>query len=106
MIVTTTATVEGYRIKDYLQVVYGTDIYLVGGILGGGLADQEGVFGRALHRATSLMISKAPDADAIVGVHTEILSPGNLNHIIVVVTGTAVKLTYSWDDDNEDLPEL
>lgn len=103
MILTTTDSVAGKRIKEYREIVSGTDIYLVGGLLGGGLANQEILFDVAFQNACGKMKSKAYDADAIVGIHTEVLSPGNLNNIIVVVTGTAVTLT---DADDDDLPEL
>jgi uncharacterized protein YbjQ (UPF0145 family) len=104
MILTTTPTVEGKRIKEYLGIVSGTDIYLVGGLFGGGLANQENLFGSALNSATSTMKSKAFGADAIVGIRTEVLSPGNLNNIIVVVTGTAVKLEDA--NESDELPDL
>jgi len=104
MILTTTPNVEGKRIKEYLRIVSGTDIYLVGGLLGGGLATQENLFGTALNNATSKMKSKAFGADAIVGIRTEVLSPGNLNNIIVVVTGTAVKLENATESD--ELPDF
>lgn len=103
MILTTTDSVAGKRIKEYRGIVSGTDIYLVGGAFGGGLANQENLFGAAFRSACGKMESKAYGADAIVGIHTEVLSPGNLNNIIVVVTGTAVTLT---DTDDDDLPEL
>ena len=104
MIVTTTPTIEGKRIKEYLEVVFGTDIYLVGGLLGGGLVNQETLFGGALKSATEKMIIKAAGADAIIGVHTEVLSPGGINSIIVVVTGTAVKLVDA--EESDELPDL
>lgn len=103
MILTTTDCVEGRKIKEYRGIVSGTDIYLVGGLMGGGLANQENLFGWAFKTACEKMESKAYGADAIVGIHTEVLSPGNLNNIIVVVTGTAVTL---GDADDDDLPEL
>lgn len=104
MILTTTPTVEGKRITEYLGVVSGTDIYLVGGLLGGGMANQEGLFGVAFGAARENMVKKAAGADAIVGIQTEVCSPGGLNNIIVVVTGTAVKLADA--EESDDLPEL
>ena len=117
MILTTTASVEGKRIKKYLGVVTGTDIYLVGGILGGGLANQENLFGAAYQKACSKMEEKAKQkhANAVVGIQTQVLSPGNLNNIIVVVTGTAVSLEDAAINNtaeanitsmNDELPDL
>ena len=104
MILTTTPTVEGKAVKEYLGVVTGTDIYLVGGLLGGGLANQEKLFGAAYKNACEKMKEKMPKADAIVNIQVQMASPGNLNNIIVIVTGTAVKLESVYK--NNELPEL
>lgn len=92
VIISTTANIEGKPIRNYLGIVSGTDIYLVGGLIGGGLINQEHLYTDALNRATEKMTEKAVEmgANAIVGVTTNITSPGGLNYIIVVVTGTAV----------------
>ena len=65
---------------------------MVGGVFGGGLANQENLFGTAYEKAESLMVSKAKakGANAIISVQTNMVSPGNLNNIIVIVQGTAV----------------
>lgn len=103
MILTTTNSIEGKEITEYLGLVYGTDIYLVGGLLGGGMANQENLFGTAYSDAVDKMVSKAVKigADAIVGIQVNYTSPGNVNSMIVVVTGTAVKTGYY-----DALPEL
>lgn len=103
MIITTTNSVEGNEITEYLGLVYGTDIYLVGGLVGGGLVNQENLFGTAYKSAVEKMISKAEavNANAIVGIQTNYTAPGNRNNMIVVVTGTAVKVSPS-----NELPEL
>ena len=92
MIVTTTPNIEGKKIDKYLGIVTGTEIYLVGGLIGGGLANQERLYTFAVNNAMERMKEKAKalGADAIVGVSTNFTSPGNLNNMIVVVTGTAV----------------
>ena len=104
MILTTTHSVEGKAIQKYLGVVTGTDIYLVGGLIGGGLANQENLFGTAYRNACEKMKSKMPDADAIVNIQVQVASPGNLNNIIVIVTGTAVLLGDIRD--NDELPDI
>ena len=104
MILTTTPSVEGKTIKEYLGVVTGTDIYLVGGLIGGGLANQENLFGSAYKTACEKMKAKMPKADAIVNIQVQIASPGNLNNIIVIVTGTAVLLSDAQSFD--ELPEI
>lgn len=110
MLKTTTEKIEGRIIEKYLGVVAGTDIYLVGGVFGGGMANQEKLYGRALDTAMSHLEEKAKNlgADAIVGISTNLVSPGNVNNIIVVVTGTAVKTSYESkkESDNEELPSI
>lgn len=95
VIVSTTNELEGYEITEYCGVVYGTEIYLVGGLMGGGLMTQEKLYGGAFKRALLHIKSRAVrehKADAIVGMKADITSPGNVNNMIVVVTGTAVKV--------------
>ena len=100
MIISTTNSLENAKITNYLGIVSGTDIYLVGGLLGGGLANQELLYTRALNNAINNMTAKAvaKRADAIVGFSTNIVSPGNLNNIIVIATGTAVKVQWNRAD--------
>lgn len=107
MIITTTPTVEGMHIKEYLGIVSGTHIYTVGGWLGGGLGSQEKLLPNAFETAKIWMEQRASElgADAVVGLQTNILSPGNLNFIIVAITGTAVKLSYGIEEFDE-LPEF
>ncbi len=104
MILTTTPSVEGKTIKKYLGVITGTDIYLVGGLIGGGLANQENLFGTAYQNACEKMKAKKPKADAIVNIQVQVASPGNLNNIIVIVTGTAVQLGDA--PNNDELPDI
>lgn len=112
MLITTTANIENQKIDSYLGVVSGTDIYLVGGLIGGGLANQEKLYTQALENAIAKMTQKAAmlGADAIVGVSTNIVSPGNLNNIIVIVSGTAVSthesVTVNGVEYTSDIPEL
>ena len=92
--VTTTPGFEGKTVEQYLGTVYGTEIYLVGGLMGGGLSNQEKLFGSAFDAAKKKMFDKAValGGNAVVGMQVTVTSPGNLNNIIVIVTGTAVKL--------------
>lgn len=90
-------TTEGFanaEIDKYLGTVTGTDIYLVGGLIGGGLVNQEKLFDSAFSTAKERMIQKAFDrgGNAVVGMQVSFASPGGLNEMIVVVTGTAVKI--------------
>ena len=103
MLKTTTENIEGKKIENYLGVVSGTDIYLAGG----GMANQEKLYGKAVNTAMLHLESKAIQlgADAIVGISVNLVSPGNANNIIVVVTGTAVKVGGESQKEDE-LPEI
>lgn len=107
MLKTTTENIEGKKIENYLGVVSGTDIYLAGGVLGGGMANQEKLYDKAVNTAMLHLESKAIQlgADAIVGISVNLVSPGNANNIIVVVTGTAVKVGGESQKEDE-LPEI
>ena len=106
MIITTTPTIEGKSIKEYIGLVSGADLYNAGGLIGGGYTSggQTMYFQNAVSKATSKMIESARFADAIVGVQVVIGSSAGMNQVIVTVTGTAVFLEDSQYDDS--LPEL
>lgn len=103
MILTTTQSIEGKEIAEYLGLVTGTDIYLVGGFLGGGLSNQEKLFSTAYKSACSKLSDKASalGADSVVGINVTVSSPGTTGHIIVTVTGTAVSTSV-----RDEIPEI
>lgn len=110
IIITTAGNVADRKIRKYLGIVSGTDIYLVGGLVGGGLATQESLYERALKNAISTMSKRAESlgADAVIGVSVSFTSPGGLNYMILALTGTAV-LTDGESEceiSNEDIPTL
>ena len=91
--ITTTDSFENKEIEKYLGTVSGTDIYLVGGVLGGGLANQEKLFGTAFTTAKARMLEKARlrGGNAVVGMSLSV-TPAATNNVFVIVAGTAVKL--------------
>ncbi len=103
---TTTQDIPHRTIRSILGLVTGTDIYLVGGLIGGGLGNQEKLFGSAFSNAKANMEKKAEalGADAIIGVTCSFTSPGNLPNMILVLMGTAVKLEPIAK--KEDLPAI
>ena len=108
MIVTTTEIIPGRKIKEIIGMVAGTDIYLVGGVFGGGLANQEKLFDNAFSNAEKHMIEKAigAGADAIIGVKTNYTAPGGINNMILVLIGTAVKLELSDEEMQKNVDEI
>lgn len=97
MIITTTNFVPDKEVTEILGVVTGTDIYLVGGAIGGGLITQEHLFGAAFQNASKKMEAKAETmkADAVISLNCCFTSPGGANYMVLALTGTAVKLRDS-----------
>ena len=106
MIITTTDSIEGHKIGEYLDIVCGSDSYNVAGVFGEGYTKTGKTYYRStLERAISYMKQSAEEknADAVVGIKI-VNVQGNLNQMIVTVQGTAVKL-----EDNtikNELPDL
>ena len=108
MIVTTTPSVEGRAISDYLGVIAGEavmganvfkDIFAgVRNIIGGRSGAYEKELEAARQAAFDDLTAKASDlgADAVVGVDIDyevIGGGGGANMLLVSVSGTAVKLS-------------
>ncbi len=105
MIITTTNSVEGSKITEYLGVVNGEVIIGINfikdfaasltNIFGGRSASYENELIEARERAIAEMKTRAKrmGADAVVGIDIdyEVLGQGG-NMMMIVVTGTAVRL--------------
>jgi len=105
MIITTTQTVEGRRIREYLGIVTGEAIIganifrdvlaTVRDIVGGRSAAYEAELGKARKVAMDEVEAEARNrgADAVVGVDLdyEVLGANN-GMLMVTVSGTAVRL--------------
>ena len=105
MIVTTTPSVEGRRIDDYLgivtgEVIVGANLFRdmfasIRDIVGGRAASYEQVLERARREAIIDMIDKARSlgGDAIVGCDLDYEILGKAGSMLMVsISGTAVKL--------------
>lgn len=94
ILLSTAETLIGYEVTEYIELVSGTDIYLVGGLIGGGFATQEGLFEKAMRNAEKSLRSKAKSfgANAVIGIRQSFTAPGATNHMILALTGTAVKI--------------
>ena len=104
MIVTTTPTVEGYNISQYLRVISGDTIvginigkdFMAGisNIFGGRVEGYETEARQARENALAELVDWAQQlgADAVVGVDIDYEAMGQGNMLMVVATGTAVKL--------------
>ena len=95
MILTTTNEIKAHNIIEYIGIVSGTDIYLVGGMFGGGLANQEHLFASAMSKATIHLKenAQAMGANAVIGIQSNITSTGGTNNLILTLTGTAVRIS-------------
>jgi uncharacterized protein YbjQ (UPF0145 family) len=106
MIVTTTNTIEGQRVTEYLGVVHGCAVmgsnlfrdFFAGirDVVGGRVGSYETVVTDAKQAALAQLMEQAQDlrADAVVGVSFDHDSIGGDNKTILMVsaTGTAVRL--------------
>ena len=105
MIITTTPTLEGHRVQEYLGIVTGEAIiganilkdFMAGirDIVGGRSAAYEKALRSAREEALREMATEAQarNADAVIGVDLdyEVLGTGN-GMLMVSVSGTAVRL--------------
>ena len=104
MIITTTPNIEKHRITEYLGMVSGAYVYNVGGLLGGGLLSQHGLYETAIREVNNHIevTAKTKGADAVIGVQTTTTAWGA--QIIVTGIGMAVKIQETgWEDE---LPEI
>lgn len=90
--ISTMDIIPNKEIAEYKGLVHGAECYLFGGIIGEGISKLDKYFGNAYKKACSSMYYKALEkgADAVVGVKTE--TSVVAQQLIVIVTGTAVKL--------------
>ena len=93
MIITTTESVAGYVISEYLGAAYGAESYTVKGNLNGELTDLDQAYSKAFEVAKAQMSAKAEllGADAVIGIKSTMKTVGATNIVIVAVNGTAVK---------------
>ena len=104
MIITTTPNIENYCITEYLGMVSGAYIYIVGGLIGGGLLSQQSLYKDAIEKVSSYIESTAisKGADAVIGV--QITTTTWESEVIVTGTGTAVKIQAAgWEDELPDI---
>lgn len=104
MIITTTPTIEGHHIKEYLGIVSAADTYVVGGVIGEGFLNQNKQYNPTIERINMQLDIEATKlhADAVVGLQVSVTSVAG--DIVVTVTGTAVKIEKAgWDDELPDL---
>ena len=105
MIVTTTPTIDGHQITQYLRVVAGETIIGINfmkdfaagirNIVGGRSASYERETFQARESALAEMVARARElgADAVVGVDIDYETLGSDNGMMMVsATGTAVRL--------------
>lgn len=104
MITTTTHTVEGYEIENYLGIVSGETVNGVNAIkdlgagvrniLGGRSAGYESELNSSKQDALQEMSERAAQigAHAVIGISFDMATTGTTNMILVSCTGTAVTL--------------
>ena len=90
MIVTTTNTVEGYRVTGYYGIVFGEVITGINFLRDFGAGIRNIVGGRSQGYEEELTVARTLGAHAVVGVDMdyEVLGQGNM--LMVTASGTAV----------------
>lgn len=105
MILSTTPTLEGHPVREYLGVVAGETIVganvvrdffaSITDVIGGRAGAYEEVLGRARREALDELADRAADlgASAVVGIHLSYEAVGQTGSMLMVTaTGTAVRL--------------
>jgi uncharacterized protein YbjQ (UPF0145 family) len=105
MILSTTPTLEGHPVREYLGVVAGETIVganvvrdffaSITDVIGGRAGAYEEVLGRARREALDELADRAADlgANAVVGIHLSYEAVGQTGSMLMVTaTGTAVRL--------------
>ena len=104
MITTTTNSIEGHPVKEYLGVIsaetiIGANIFkdLFAGIrdiVGGRSGTYERVLQEAKQTAMQELVGKASSmgANAVIGIDLDFETVGSGNMLMVIATGTAVKI--------------
>ena len=109
MLITTTPSVEGKHISEYLGIVNASKIYNWGGLLGEGLMKADENFDWVAYSSIEATLNKKArelGADAIIGLQMNVTSLNGTvagSQMFVIATGTAVKLA---DATYDDLPDL
>lgn len=103
MIITTTHSIDGYNVNNYITTVTGTETYFAGGVMGVGCHDEK-LFGQAYDLALSKLEQKAKSlgADAVIGLSLNFATVIKSGAIILTLIGTAVKIEKIYQ--NEELP--
>ncbi|HIW91738.1 MAG TPA: YbjQ family protein [Candidatus Corynebacterium avicola] len=103
MIVTTTPTVEGRPVSEYLRVVAGETVVGINvfkdigagirNFVGGRSASYEGEVAQGREQALAAMVDRAIElgAQGVVGVTFDYETPGQGGMLMIIAAGTAVR---------------
>ncbi|WP_295645955.1 YbjQ family protein [uncultured Corynebacterium sp.] len=105
MIVSTTGTIDGHKIENYIRIVAGESVVGINmfkdigagfrNIVGGRSSSYEGEINNAREEALREMVDRALQlgANGVVGVKVDCESLGQGGMIMVTATGTAVQIS-------------
>lgn len=105
MIVSTTGTIDGHKIDNYIRIVAGESVVGINmfkdigagfrNLVGGRSAGYEGEINKAREEALAEMVDRAIQlgANGVVGVKVDCESLGQGGMIMLTATGTAVQLS-------------
>lgn len=99
MILTTTNTIEGYTIQDYLGIVTGVDVNMPKATLTFNMNKYYQSYENKINEVKESAFQKLKDnainlkANAVVGINLDIETSPTSGLIMVSITGTAVKVS-------------
>lgn len=108
MLITTTPTIEGCQIKEYLGIVTGTSSFLLDNPLAGnGVLKMDERYANSIAYAVNSMQNKALSlgADAIVGICSTCIHTERSCITSVMVSGTAVLTNVKYDAEQKAIQD-
>ena len=99
MVLTTTHTIEGYKIQDYLGIVTGVDVNMPKATLSFNMDKYYQSYENKINEVKEAAFQKLRDnatklnANAVVGINLDIETSPTTGLIMVSITGTAVKVS-------------
>lgn len=108
MFYTTTDSIEGYLIKEYVRFVSASAVYLPGGWVGEGVNDstQTNMMNTAYNSALEQMVKQTDGrANALIGIRSSISSAMN-GYVLLNVYATAVRVEQIVDPQPRTVSDL
>ena len=100
MILTTTNSIEGFKIQDYLGIVTGVDVNMPKTTISFNMQKYYDSYEKKINEVKESAFQKLKanainlKANAVIGIHLDIETSPTSGLIVVSITGTAVKVIH------------